>query len=137
MSISVTPTFSASNTRESGISCCTSALVVVLPAPWVPLIHTITGSDTSARWPRKRTRQNGIPRQPVRPSGDSAHGRLTSVEVKARHGEDAATRFAGAGADLPGICFRRNLHVEVRFFDMNHRQWLRVNNSEPEGITGA
>ncbi len=41
MSMSVSPTFSASNTRESGISCCTSALVVVLPAPWVPLSHTI------------------------------------------------------------------------------------------------
>src|SRR5580698_11152607 len=48
MSISVSPTFSASNTRESGISCCTSALVVVLPAPWVPLSHTITGPNASA-----------------------------------------------------------------------------------------
>src|SRR5580704_14897145 len=48
MSMSVAPTFSASSTRESGISCCTSALVVVLPAPWVPLSHTITELNASA-----------------------------------------------------------------------------------------
>ncbi|MER5466968.1 transposase [Streptomyces sp. NPDC002668] len=46
--MSVSPTFSASNTRESWISCCTSALVVVLPAPWVPLSHTIMGPNASA-----------------------------------------------------------------------------------------
>ena len=48
MSMSVSPTFSASNTRESGISCCTRALVVDLPAPWVPLSHTIMGSDATS-----------------------------------------------------------------------------------------
>jgi hypothetical protein len=47
MSMSVSPTFSASNTREAGISRCTSALVVVLPAPWVPLIHTIMALDAT------------------------------------------------------------------------------------------
>ena len=41
MSMSVSPTFSASNTRESGINCCTRALGVDLPAPWVPLSQTI------------------------------------------------------------------------------------------------
>ena len=47
MSMSVSPTFSASNTRESGTSCCRRALVVVLPAPWVPLSQMITGSDAT------------------------------------------------------------------------------------------
>ena len=51
MSMSVSPTFSASNTRESGISCCRSALVVVLPAPWVPLSHTITRPTLARRRP--------------------------------------------------------------------------------------
>ena len=41
------PTFSASSTRESGRSGCTSALVVVLPAPWVPLSHTIPSPDAT------------------------------------------------------------------------------------------
>lgn len=52
MSMSVSPTFSASNTRESGISCCTSALVVVLPAPWVPLSHTIMDLTLASCGPR-------------------------------------------------------------------------------------
>jgi phosphotransferase family enzyme len=41
-------TFSASKTLESGINSCTSALVVVLPAPWVRLIHTITQPHANA-----------------------------------------------------------------------------------------
>src|SRR5690349_13876519 len=45
----VAPTVSASNTREFGISCRTSALVIVLPAPWVPLIYTIMESNASGR----------------------------------------------------------------------------------------
>jgi hypothetical protein len=47
MSMSVSPTFSASKTRESGRRGCTSALVVVLPEPWVPLRHTITSPDAT------------------------------------------------------------------------------------------
>ena len=48
MSMSIAPTFSASNTRESGISCCTSALVVVLPTPWAPLSQRITDATLAA-----------------------------------------------------------------------------------------
>jgi hypothetical protein len=48
MSIRVSPTFSASNTRACGIRPCTTAAVVVLPAPWVPLSHTIMGPDDNA-----------------------------------------------------------------------------------------
>src|SRR3954453_16929130 len=47
MSMRSSPTFSASNTREPGISGCTRAPVVVLPAPWVPLSQTITGPTLS------------------------------------------------------------------------------------------
>jgi hypothetical protein len=47
MSMSVSPTFSASNTRESGMSFCTKMLVVVLPEPWVPLIQMITETDAT------------------------------------------------------------------------------------------
>jgi len=34
-------------TRESGRRGCTSALVVGLPEPWVPLRHTITSPDAT------------------------------------------------------------------------------------------
>lgn len=47
MSMSVSPTFSASNTGEFGMSFCTKLLLVVLPEPWVPLIQMITGYDAT------------------------------------------------------------------------------------------
>ena len=56
MSMRVSPTFSASKTREFGISSCTEGLVVVLPAPWVPLIQTITARSYQQRsnaWRRR------------------------------------------------------------------------------------
>jgi len=60
--MSVSPTFSASNTRESGISRCTSALVVVLPEPWMPLRHTIKGPD--ATFNGQRTEEHQDPHRP-------------------------------------------------------------------------
>lgn len=49
MSMGVSPTFFASNTRESGMGFCTKLLVVVLPEPWVPLIQMITDATDPVR----------------------------------------------------------------------------------------
>lgn len=70
------------------MSCCTSALVVVLPEPWVPLSHTIMALTLASREPHGRAEQKIL----------AAHRRFSIFGVGGRSGRPCAysARWAGS-----------------------------------------